>query len=123
MEISKGDWKLFRSKLPEWQEAYMDRLNKEYIQLLSEDAAASDKFWRLEKRIREDKRRAGVLLEVRRSAMLSGIMRLIDEGAIRQDDLNDFSKELQDAVRTHIEINESFLRRLELDFPPEDGGE
>ena len=26
MEISKRDWKLFREKLPAWQENYMDRL-------------------------------------------------------------------------------------------------
>lgn len=31
----KSDWKLFRTKLPDWQEAYMDKLNQEYIQLLS----------------------------------------------------------------------------------------
>ena len=37
MEISKKDWKLFREKLAEWQENYMERLNKEYITLLSAD--------------------------------------------------------------------------------------
>lgn len=40
------DWKLFRSKIAGWQEAYMDRLNKEYINLLNEHANPSDKFWR-----------------------------------------------------------------------------
>lgn len=50
MDISKHDWKLFREKLPGWQENYMDRLNKEYIALLSaEDKKASEKFWKLEK--------------------------------------------------------------------------
>lgn len=29
MEISKSDWKLFREKIADWQENYMDRLNKE----------------------------------------------------------------------------------------------
>lgn len=32
---SKRDWLLFRSKLAGWQEAYIGRLNKEYIELLS----------------------------------------------------------------------------------------
>ena len=36
MEISKRDWKLFREKLPAWQENYMDRLINEYIGLLSD---------------------------------------------------------------------------------------
>ncbi len=44
--ISKSDWKLFREKLPEWQEKYMEKLVGEYITFLSQDdKAASDKFW------------------------------------------------------------------------------
>lgn len=35
-EFTEKDWKLFRSKIVGWQEAYMDRLNKEYIDLLSD---------------------------------------------------------------------------------------
>lgn len=33
---SKRDWLLFRNKLAGWQEAYIGRLNKEYIELLRE---------------------------------------------------------------------------------------
>ena len=29
-EVNEKDWKLFRQKLPGWQEVYMDRLNCEY---------------------------------------------------------------------------------------------
>ena len=35
MEVSKKDWKLFRACIGEWQEAYMERLTKEYIDLLT----------------------------------------------------------------------------------------
>ena len=35
MECTKSDWKLFRELIPEWQEAYMERLNKEYISCLA----------------------------------------------------------------------------------------
>lgn len=35
MECSKNDWKLFRTKIAQWQENHMDKLNKEYIELLS----------------------------------------------------------------------------------------
>ena len=34
MEISKSDWKLFREKLPDWQENYVERLLKRYIKNL-----------------------------------------------------------------------------------------
>ena len=57
--INEADWKLLRSRLPGWQEAYMDRLNKEYIELLSGPGTASDKFWELEKRIRQNKKAIG----------------------------------------------------------------
>ena len=33
--FSEKDWKLFRSKIAGWQEAYMDKLNKEYMAILS----------------------------------------------------------------------------------------
>lgn len=49
MEISKRDWKLFREKIADWQESYMDRLNKEYIKLLSkgvEILLTSSGHWR-----------------------------------------------------------------------------
>ena len=48
MEVSKNDWKLFRTCIGDWQEAYMGRLTKEYIDLLSGDENASDKFWKNE---------------------------------------------------------------------------
>lgn len=40
MKISKADWKLFREKIGEWQETYMERLNRELIEILSSDKAA-----------------------------------------------------------------------------------
>lgn len=41
---SKRDWLLFRNKIAEWQEAYIGRLNKEYLELLSGDGSEADKF-------------------------------------------------------------------------------
>ena len=44
MDISKSDWKLYREKIADWQENYMDHLNKEYIALLSaENKNASER--------------------------------------------------------------------------------
>lgn len=39
---SKRDWHLFRNKLAGWQEAYIGRLNKEYIELLRGDGSEAD---------------------------------------------------------------------------------
>ena len=96
MDFSKEDWNLFRSKLPGWQEAYMDRLNKEYIHLLSSEGKACDKFWELEKRINQDKYHPGVIVQLRRRDMPSQLSSLLRDGVIMWDDLKEFSPELQE---------------------------
>lgn len=100
-EFTKQDWTLFKNKISGWQEAYIDRLNKEYIELLSEDAKPSVKFWKLDERIKEDRKKTGVLLEMNRSALLYNIISLINDGAITFDDLEGFSYELKESVSAH----------------------
>lgn len=96
--FSERDWKLFRNKIAGWQEAYMEKLNKEYISLLSGEENASDKFWKLEKRIREDKKHCGVQCEIKRSNQFYIMLSLLNEGAITFDDLEDFSDELKELM-------------------------
>ena len=52
MDVNEKDWKLFRKYLPDWQENYMEKLIKDYIEFLKGDGLASDKFWELEKKIK-----------------------------------------------------------------------
>lgn len=59
---SKADTKLFRERLPGWQENYMEHLIEEYMEILSSDGAPSDRFWALEDRIKKDRRHPGVIL-------------------------------------------------------------
>ena len=33
MEISKADWKLYRERVSDWQEYYMEQLTREYVEL------------------------------------------------------------------------------------------
>ena len=100
--FTEKDWKLFRSKIADWQEAYMDRINKEYMELLSKDVNPSDKFWSLDKRISEDKKKAGVRLEMRRSKLVNNIIALVNEGAISFEDLEEFSDQLKGTVRVFV---------------------
>lgn len=99
MDISKKDWKLFREKLPDWQENYMDKLNKQYIELLSnEKETASDKFWELAKRIKNDRKNPSVIMDRRKSEAIWNIINLIRLNVITHDDLEDFSDDLKQAV-------------------------
>ena len=99
MEISKQDWLLFRNKIGEWQEAYMGRLLREYAELLQSESLASEKFWELEKRIKNDKRSRGVVLEIRKQNVIYDLVAMVLDGIIALDDLEDFSDDLKDAVR------------------------
>ncbi len=97
--FKESDWKLFRKKIADWQENYMDRLNKEYIELLSGDGNPSKKFWALDERLKEDKKCKGVQIHMSRSDMIFNILDLLREGAVTQDDLNDFSDELKNTIK------------------------
>ena len=103
-EISKKDWKLFREKLPIWQDTYMDKLNQEYIEILSSSDNPADKFWKLEKRVNVDKHKTGVACDMRRSKMVENIISLITEGVIGIDDLAEFSDNLKSTVQLILEV-------------------
>lgn len=99
MDISKKDWKLFQEKLPDWQENYMESLIKDYVDFLrSNTKHASEKFWELEKRIKEDKRHPGVIMRMSKSEAIWDIVYLIRLKVITYQDLADFSDELKQEV-------------------------
>lgn len=98
MEVSKADWKLYRSRIGEWQESYMEKLIQEYIQLLSTEEKASDKFWMLEKRIKQDRKHPGVLIEMNKGNMIFDIVSLINLGVTTMENLDGFSDELKESV-------------------------
>ncbi len=101
--FTKRDWILFKNKIAYWQESYIDKLNKEYIELLNEDANPSEKFWMLDKRIKKDKKNTGVQLEMSRSNLINNIISLINDGAISFENLEEFSDELKETVSVFIE--------------------
>lgn len=101
--FTKRDWTLFRTKIADWQEAYMDRLCREYIELLSRDNNPSEKFWQLDKRIREDKRKPGVQLQLTRTNFIYNIISLINDSVIGIEDLEDFSDELKETVHALLD--------------------
>ena len=77
---------------------------KEYANFLNNDKKpASEKFWELEKRIKEDKRHLGVIMEMSKSEAIWDIVRLIRLKVITYDNLSDFSDELQQEVKRIFE--------------------
>lgn len=76
----------------------MERLVKEYIDMLNRTGNASDKFWELEERIKKDKKHPGVMLELSKGNMIFDIVALINSGVITTTDLEGFSDELRKSV-------------------------
>ena len=111
-QVKEQDWKLFREKLPLWQEAYLDRLNQEYIQLLSGAGNASEKFWELEKRIRRDQNSVGVVADMRRSQMYSNLLSLLGNEIIREDDLDGFSEELSETLKDVVRQEKTLAEQI-----------
>lgn len=99
MEFSKQDWALFRKMIASWQEAYMDRLNQEYMDILSGEGNPSDKFWLLEKRINQDKRCRGVVIQIRKQNLAFDLAALINDDVITFADIEEFSNETKEIVK------------------------
>ncbi len=85
----------------------MEDLVKEYANFLNDDKKkpASEKFWELEKRIKEDKRHPGVIMELSKSEAIWDIVRLIRLKVITYYDLSEFSDKLQQEVKRILEMN------------------
>lgn len=99
MEILKSDWDLYKRKLPLWQEKYMEHLNCEYADILNGSEKASEKFWKIAKRIQKDKKSPGVSVEMSKDMVLRTIVELLNDKVITFDDLTEFSDSLKDAVK------------------------
>ena len=103
MDISKSDWKLYLKKVGVWQESYIEKLNKEYIELLSAPGNASDHFWELEKRIKQDKKHPRVSIELSKADAIWDIAFFISDGVITMENLDGFSKELVNEVKAILD--------------------
>ena len=99
-DCKESDWKLFRVKIVEWQNRYIERVNKKISKILADEKISSaERFWKAEKLINREKKSTGVIIEMSRSTFKLNLLRLLKEKAITLDDLSDFSSELQDEIR------------------------
>ena len=84
----------------------MEGLVKEYVNFLNDDTSSvSEKFWELEKRIKEDKHHPGVVMELKKSEVIWDMVCLIRLKVITYNDLLDFSDELQNEVKRILEMS------------------
>jgi len=107
-ECQEADWRLFRQRVPMWQEAYMRKLLEKYKAILENNESASEKFWTLEEQICVDKRSPGAAIyNMRRSHMKDDLRHLLQCGVIALEDLEGFSQELQDDLIRYMNIEKN----------------
>lgn len=103
--MKESDWKLFRKLLPQWQAQTMEQLCHECQEILPDDSKpASERFWKLDGRIRKDRRMACVECTLSRSTMGNVLHELLAEGAITLEGLDGMSEELQERMKRWAEI-------------------
>lgn len=97
----ESDWKIFRKRVPEWRERYLEKRNRELAGLLANPSKTpTEQVWEAEKRIDEEARLLVDLLDGHsRSKMFWYLVRMFGQGFIGHDDLEEFSDELRERVR------------------------
>lgn len=100
------DWRLLKKRLPQWQEYYIQTRLTVYRQLLSDDATLpSERFWKLNQLLKEDKQKTGIQVEASHSKLNQILLNLLYESAITKEDLTGFSDELVAQVLAFFEIS------------------
>ena len=103
--VVESDWKLFRKKLPEWQERHMQALLNDYSAIIAADGEdVATRFWKLERRIKKDVRHVGVCADMRRSMMGQDLQCLLREKDITPKDLEGFSDELREYLEEILKV-------------------
>ena len=101
MEPNKSDWKKFRNSLDKWRERYLQRKNEEIQAILeNRNLNETEKFWDIvELQEKESKILHNCLDGYSRSKMTLHMALMKRYEMINQDDIKEFSEELQNLLK------------------------
>lgn len=99
-KVRKSDWKTFRNSLGEWRERYLERTNRELIDLLDEESdTPTERFWAAKERAEEEAR---ILVDcfdnVSKSKMVMHLALMYGNGIIELSDLDRFSDDVHEKL-------------------------
>ena len=96
----ESDWKKFSAMLPIWRERYLAGRNARIVRKLSDPKKSeTERFWDAAEQIqKEAKTLRRCLDDLSRSKMWLRLMEMRASGMIRQEDLAEFSEELQKQI-------------------------
>ncbi len=101
-EIDEEDWRLFKERMPLWRERQMEKMVRNYQQILSSDKTAEEKFFKLQRRMEKDSWCVIFSVEMSRSKVNINIMELLTAGIITVDDLEGFTPGLKKKIMASL---------------------
>lgn len=98
--VKESDWRLFRERVPEWRERYLDNVNDEIASIFtSEEATPTEIFWKAKERMDDE---AQILVDCldghSRSNMRMHLLLMHRHGLIDDADLGEFSEGLRERI-------------------------
>jgi L-lactate utilization protein LutB len=98
--VKESDWQLFRERVPEYRERYLENVNDEIASILtSEEATPTEIFWEAKERMDAE---AQILVDCldghSRSNMRMHLLLMYRHGLIEEADLEEFSDELRERI-------------------------
>ena len=96
----ESDWKIFRKRVPEWRERYLNVKNQEIIAVLTDkNKTPTEQFWDAKEKMKEEARILVDCLDGHsRSKMLYYLILMYRHGLIQDVDLEEFSQELREQI-------------------------
>ncbi len=103
--MTPSDWKVFRNRLPEWRERYLDATTRELSKLLRDERMSpTERFWEAKERIDEEAVTLRTCLDrISRSKVALSLVLLYGHGLIEPSDLNPFSDDLKERVLSSVQ--------------------
>jgi hypothetical protein len=104
--LTEEDWKLFRKMVTDLRERYLKEKNEELIgALIDQDKTPTEQFWDTFDKMKRQKR---ILRDCfddhRRSTMVEKMALMCRFGLLKENDLKEFSVELQERLSQYLEI-------------------
>lgn len=97
------DWQLYRKMIADWQERYINKVNKNIIFILTREGNPSENFWEAYDYMTKSKNNPGVLIKgARKSEFTLLMISLVENKVITKEDIVDFSEELKELLEPYF---------------------
>ncbi len=103
-EHNESDWKRFRKIAPELRERYLEKKNKELLQILIDSGKTpTEQFWDTFEEMKKEKRILEECLDGHsRSNQFFFMVSMCNYGMMKEEDLDGFSEELKSSLDGYI---------------------